>query len=55
MLKMIEINKQNLVNSSNAFIYDNDIYRILLKTGQYINTKDIIFLNIKKYFLINII
>ena len=49
MLETIETNKQN---SSNTFICDNDIYGILLKTGKYINAKDIIYLNIKILFLI---
>ena len=50
MLKMIEINKQNLVNSSNIFICEDNIYGILLKTGKYINAKDIIYLNILTIF-----
>ena len=54
MFKIIETNKQNLENSSNTFICD-DIYRILLKTGKYINAKDIIYLNIIILFKINII
>ena len=55
MFEIIEINEGNLRNSSNAFIYNNDIYGILLKTGQYINAKDIIYLNMKILFLINLI
>ena len=54
MLKIIEINEENLRNSSNTFIYDNDIYGILLKTGKYIHAKDIIYLNIIILFLIRI-
>ena len=46
MLKFIEINEDNLRNSSNTFICDNDIYGILLKTGKYINAKDIIYTKI---------
>ena len=45
MLKIIEINEENLRNSSNGLIYENDIYGILLKTGKYIHAKDIIYLN----------
>ena len=55
MLKTIEINEENLRNSSNTFIYDNDIYGILLKTGKYIHAIDIIYLNIIILFLIKII
>ena len=55
MLKLIETNKQNLENSSNTFICDDDIYGILLKTGKYTNSKDIIYLNIIILFLIKII
>ena len=55
MLKIIEMNEKNLVSSSNTFICDDDIYGILLKTGQYINAKDILFLNVKILFLIKII
>ena len=54
MLKIIEKNKKNLVNSSNEFKCD-DIYGILLKTGKYINAKDIIYLNIIILFFIKII
>ena len=52
MLKILETNKQNLVNSSNTFICDNDFYGILLKTGKYINAKDMISLNMILLFLI---
>ena len=41
MLKILEINKENLL-IPNKPICENDIYKILLKTGQYINAKDII-------------
>ena len=51
MLKIIEINEENLRNSSNTFQCDDEIYRILLKTGKYINAKDIIYLNIIILFL----
>ena len=40
-------------HSSSTFICDNDIYGILLKTGKYMNAKDIIYLNIRILFLIN--
>ena len=49
------MNKDNLLNSSNTYICENDIYGMLLKTGQYFHVKDIIYLNIKLVFLINII
>ena len=55
MLKVIEINEENLRNTSKSFICDNDIYGILLKTGKYINAKDIIYLNIIILFLFKII
>ena len=55
MLNIIEINEENLRNSSNTFNCNNDIYEILLKTGKYINAKDIIYLNIIILFLIKII
>ena len=43
MLKILETNKQNLEKFSNKFKIDDDIYGILLKTGKYINAKDIIY------------
>ena len=55
MFKIIEINEDNLRNSSKTFTCDDGIYGILLKTGKYINAKDIISLNILKLFLIKII
>ena len=55
MFNIIEKNQQNLLNSSNTFICDDDIYGILLKTGKYINAKDIIYLNMMVLFLIKII
>ena len=55
MFKIIAKNQQNLLNSSIAFICDDDIYGILLKTGKCIKAKDIIYLNIKILFLIKII
>ena len=54
MFKIIETNKQNLVNS-NTFKCDDDLYGILLKTGKYINAKDMISLNMILLFLITII
>ena len=47
------MNKENLLKSSNQYNCDDDIYKLLLKTGQYIYAKDIIYLNIIILFLIN--
>ena len=46
MLKVLESNKKFLKNSSQSFICEDDIYRILLKTGSYTNAKDINHLNV---------
>ena len=40
MLNLLELNKDNLLNGSNNFVCEDDIYGILLKTGLYINAKD---------------
>ena len=50
MFKVIELNKDNLVKCQNNYICEDDIYGILLKTGLYINAKDIIYLNMKILF-----
>ena len=42
MLEVLELNKENLLKSSNQYNCEDGIYKILLKTGQYINAKDII-------------
>ena len=55
MFNIIEKNQQNLLNSSNTFICDDDIYGILLKIGKYTKAKDIIYLNIIILLLINLI
>ena len=55
MLEVLELNKENLVKCQNKYICEDDFYGILLKTGQYINAKDIIDLNMKILFLIKII
>ena len=55
MLKVLELNKENLVKPLNEYNCKNDIYGVLLKTGKYMNAKDIIYLNIKILFLIKII
>ena len=55
MFNIIEKNQQNLLNSSNTFICDDDIYGILLKTGKYTKANDIIYLNIIILFLFKVI
>ena len=55
MFNILEKNKENLLKSSNKYNCENDIYKILLKTGQYIYATDIIYLNIEILFLINLI
>ena len=55
MLRIIETNKQILLNSSNTYKYDNDIYGILLKTGKYIYAKEISYSKIRVLFWIKII
>ena len=55
MLEVLELNKENLVKCQNKYICEDDIYGILLKTGKYTNAKDMIYLNMKILFLINII
>ena len=52
MFKVLELNQESLMKSSSKYIYEDDIYKILLKTGQYINAKDIIYLIIIILFLI---
>ena len=53
MFKVLEKNKEHLLESSNQYNCEDDIYQILLKTGKYINAKAIIYLNLKILFLIN--
>ena len=55
MFKVLENNKEDLLKSSNQYNCEDDIYGLLLKTGKYINAKDIIYLNIGILFLIKII
>ena len=55
MLKVLELNKENLIKPLNEYICENDIYGLLLKTGKYIYAKDIIYLNIRILLLITII
>ena len=55
MFKVLENNKEDLLKSSNQYNCEDDIYGLLLKTGKYINAKDIIYLIIKILFLIKII
>ena len=43
MFKVIEKNKENIKNAKRNYDVSDDIYGILLKTGSYINVKDIIF------------
>ena len=50
MFKVLEMNKENLLKSSNQYNCEDDIYKILLKTGQYINAKDIIYQNLIIFF-----
>jgi len=46
MLELLESNKENLINLLTSYTCENDIYGILLKTGKYINAKDIIYQNL---------
>ena len=55
MLEVLELNKENIVKCQNKYICEDGIYRILLKTGQFINAKDIIYLNLIFFFLNKII
>ena len=55
MLEVLDMNKENLLKYSQKYICEDNIYRILLKTGKYINASDIIYLNIIILFLIKII
>ena len=41
MLKSIEINKDMIENETKNYKGSDDIYAVLLKTGQYINSKDL--------------
>ena len=43
MFKVIEINKENIKNDTRNYNYSDDIYGILIKTGSYINARDIIY------------
>ena len=42
MVKLIEINKENIKNGTRNYNCSDDIYGILLKTGAYIYAKDIL-------------
>ena len=55
MLEVLELNKENLVKCQNKYICEDDIYRILLKTGQYAHVSDIIYFNTIIIILINIL
>ena len=55
MFKVLENNKEDLLKSSNQYNCEDDIYKILLETGQFINAIDIIYLNRIILFLIKII
>ena len=55
MLEILELNKENLVKYQNKYICEDDIYGILLKTGQYIKAKDIIYSKMIIVLLIKII
>ena len=55
MFEILKINKENLLKPSGKYICEDDIYGILLKSGQYIKAKDNIYLIIIICFLINII
>ena len=54
MLKFIESTEENLLNSSNQYNCEDYIYKILLKTGQYIHAKDIIYLNVGLFLFNNL-
>ena len=55
MFKVLEMNKENLLKSSNKYNCEDRIYKILLKTGQYAHVSDIIYFNIIIIILINIL
>ena len=40
MMKVLEMNKDNIIKNSNEYICEDDIYGILLKTGKYFNAID---------------
>ena len=54
MFNVLERNKEYLLESSNQYNCEDDIYQILLKTGKYINAKDIIYRKMIILFLIKI-
>ena len=43
MLKIIENNLENIMKGTENYECSDDIYGILLKTGQYIQAKDIFY------------
>ena len=43
MLKVLELNNENLFKHLNEYICEEDIYGILLKTGKWINAIDMIY------------
>ena len=55
MFKVLEDNKQNIKKATQNYKCSNDIYGMLLKTGKFINAKDIIYQIIIILFLIKII
>ena len=50
MIKILEDNREKLVGSTNLYRCENDIYGLLLKTGQFINAKDFYYRNKKRLF-----
>ena len=54
MSEILEENKENILKGSINFKCANNIYEVLLKTGKYIDAKDIIYQIILQLFLIKI-
>ena len=55
MLEVLEMNKEKLEKLLTNYICEDDIYRILLNTGQYFNACDINYHNILILFLLKMI
>ena len=50
MFNLLQSNKDNILNHSDALQYSNNIYGILLKTGKYVNIYDINHQSVKKFY-----
>ena len=55
ILKVIEINKENIKNETGIYQSSNKFYGFLFKTGQYLECKDYHYQQMKKNFELKIL